>query len=141
MPADSPSTKTLDLVRRYYDAFNRGDTAGMLALLADDVRHDVNQGGQRIGKAKLKEFCDHMSRCYSERLENMVIMASEDGKRAAAEFVVHGRYTTSDEGLPPATGQAYILPAGAFLAIDKGRITRVTTYYNLSDWMKQVTGK
>jgi steroid delta-isomerase-like uncharacterized protein len=141
MPADSPSTETLALVRHYYDAFNRGDTAAMLALLADDVQHDVNQGGQRIGKAKFKEFCDHMSRCYGERLENVVIMASEDGRRAAAEFVVHGRYKATDEGLPPATGQTYVLPAGAFLAVENCKITRVTTYYNLKDWMKQVTGK
>ena len=32
------------LIRRYYAAFNVGDTAGMLACLADDVRHDLNQG-------------------------------------------------------------------------------------------------
>ncbi len=31
------------LVRAYYDAFNRGDHAGMLALLTDDVVHDPNQ--------------------------------------------------------------------------------------------------
>ncbi|MBW0005142.1 MAG: isopropylmalate/homocitrate/citramalate synthase, partial [Hyphomicrobiales bacterium] len=29
------------LIRRYYDAFNVGDTQTMLACLADDVRHDV----------------------------------------------------------------------------------------------------
>ena len=140
MPADSQAA-TAALVRRYYDAFNRGDTDGMLALLAEDIRHDVNQGGSRVGKAKFKEFCAHMSRCYGERLEDIVIMASEDGRRAAAEFVVNGRYKASDEGLPPATGQKYVLPAGAFLAIENGKITRVTTYYNLQDWMKQVTGK
>lgn len=140
MANESLSARTIALVRRYYDAFNHGDTAGMLALVADDIRHDVNQGGQRIGKAKFKEFCDLMSRCYGERLEDMVIMASADGGRAAAEFVVHGRYKAADEGLPPASGQRYILPAGAFLAVEDGRIARVTTYYNLNDWMRQVIG-
>ena len=33
---------TIALVTRYYDAFNRGDSEGMIACVADDVVHDVN---------------------------------------------------------------------------------------------------
>lgn len=128
------------LVRTYYQAFNKGDIEGMLACLADDVAHDVNQGGTRKGKALFREFCAHMSRCYKEKLKDMVIMVGKGGKRAAAEFTVQGKYLATDEGLPPAKGQRYELPAGAFLEIEDGRITRVTTYYNLKDWMQQVTG-
>lgn len=127
------------LVRRYYDAFNRGDTAAMLACLGDDVVHDVNQGMRRTGKAAFAEFCRHMARCYREQLTDIVIMASTDGRRAAAEFNVQGRYLETDEGLPPAKGQTYALPAGTFFAIEGGLITRVTTYYNLTDWLLQVT--
>ena len=125
------------LVARYYEAFNAGDAEAMLACLSDDVRHDVNQGGTRRGKAAFAAFCAHMERCYRERLEDMVIMASEDGTRAAAEFTVHGTYLATDEGLPEARGQTYRLPAGAFLEIRDGAIARVTTYYNLTDWMAQ----
>ena len=35
----------------------------------------------------------------------MAIMASADGSRASAEFVVNGEYLKSDEGLPDAHGQ------------------------------------
>ncbi|MBV8614799.1 MAG: nuclear transport factor 2 family protein, partial [Acetobacteraceae bacterium] len=38
------------IVRAYYAAFNAGDEAGFLALLSDDVVHDINQGGREIGK-------------------------------------------------------------------------------------------
>ena len=38
------------LVRRYYEAFNAGDRPGMLALLTEDVVHDVNQGGREVGR-------------------------------------------------------------------------------------------
>ena len=41
-------------------------------------------------------------------------------------------------GLPPARGQRYVLPGGAFFEIEKGCITRVTNYYNLQDWVRQV---
>jgi steroid delta-isomerase-like uncharacterized protein len=125
------------LITRYYAAFNAGDSDAMLACLADDVRHDVNQGSPRHGKAMFAEFNAHMARCYAEQLTDMQIFA--DGHRAAAEFTVNGQYLATDEGLPPATGQRYRLPAGAFFTVnDQGMIARVTTYYNLADWLTQV---
>jgi steroid delta-isomerase-like uncharacterized protein len=54
--------------------------------------------------------------------------------------VVHGEYHGTDEGLPPATGQKYVLPGGAFFDIHDDRIARVTNYYNLQDWIAQVGG-
>ncbi len=131
---------TIALITAYYDAFNRGDRPGMLALLADDVLHDVNQGARECGLAAFTVFMQRMDRCYRERLADVVIMASDDGWHAAAEFTVHGSYVADDEGLPPARGQSYVLPAGAFLDIHEGRITRVTMHYNLADWIRQVGG-
>ena len=133
-------TATLALIERYYAAFNAGDGAGMLACLSDDVVHDINQGERQSGKAAFAAFLAHMDRCYRERLADIVIMASEDGTRAAAEFVVHGEYLATDEGFPPATGQTYVLPAGTFFAVTNGRIERVSVYYNLADWTAQVVG-
>ncbi len=128
-------------VAAYYAAFNRGDNDGMLALLADDVIHDVNQGVRRMGKEKFRAFNARMAHCYQERLDDIVILTSADGKRAAAEFNVHGVYKNTDEGLPPASGQTYVLPAGTFFEVRDGKIARVTTYYNLTDWLVQVTGE
>jgi steroid delta-isomerase-like uncharacterized protein len=65
-------------------------------------------------------------------------MADSSGTRAAAEFTVHGTYLVADEGLPPARGQSYQLPAGAFFQLRDGLISRVTMYYNLNDWLAQV---
>jgi steroid delta-isomerase-like uncharacterized protein len=128
-----------DTIRSYFDAFNRGDVAGMLACLSDDVHHHVNEGQVRIGKDAFRAFCDHMSRCYRETLTDMVIFEAEGGTRAAAEFIVNGTYLETDEGLPKANGQSYRLPAGSFFSLKDGRITRVVTYYNLADWMAQVS--
>ena len=133
-------TATTELVRRYYDAFNAKDFDGMLACVADDIRHDVNEGDRRGGKAAFREFLKSMDRCYDERLEDIVVMVDQTGRRAAAEFVVHGRYLVADPGLPEARGQAYVLPVGAFLEVTDGKIARVTTYYNLKSWIAQVSG-
>jgi steroid delta-isomerase-like uncharacterized protein len=131
-------TGTEYLLRRYYAAFNAKDNEGMLACVADDVAHDTNQGSRRIGKAKFAEFCAHMSRCYDERLADIEIMVSGDGSRAAAEFTVHGAYKATDGDLPSASGQTYELPAGTFFDVADGKIMRVTTYYNLQDWLRQI---
>ncbi len=127
-------------IRRYFDAFNAGDTASMLDCLSEDVAHHVNEGQVRRGKALFAEFNDHMTRSYKELLTDMVIFEAEDGRRAAAEYVVNGTYLATDEGLPEARGQTYKLPAGSFFDLDEaGLISRVTTYYNLADWVAQVS--
>jgi len=129
-----------DLVTRYYSAFNRGDWEGMLALLDEGVAHDLNQGPRETGREAFRAFLQRMARCYRERLEDIVVMATPDGRRAGAEYVVHGEYLATDEGLPEARGQTYVLPGGAFFEIRDGRIARVTNYYNLKDWLRQVAG-
>ena len=133
-------TEALALLTRYYAAFNAGDWEGMLDCLDDGVIHDINQGGRQTGKDAFRSFLAYMERCYRERLDGIVLMASDDGTRGAAEFIVHGEYLATDEGLPEAAAQTYTLPAGAFFSIAGGRITRVTVYYNLADWTAQVGG-
>jgi steroid delta-isomerase-like uncharacterized protein len=130
---------TIALIRRYYDAFNAANPAGMLDCLTDDIEHRVNEGAHRIGKAKFAEFCGHMGLSYREQLKDMMLFANDDGSRAAAEFVVHGEYLKTDPGLPEANGQTYVLPAGGFFEVKGGKIARITTFYNLNDWIAQVS--
>lgn len=126
------------LIERYYDAFNRGDMDTFLGLLAEDVVHDINQGAREVGREAFSRFMERMNRHYREELVEPVVMTSEDGSRAAAEFVVLGTYLVTDEGLPEAHGQRYRLPAGAFFEVRDGWIARVTNYYNLQEWIRQV---
>lgn len=127
------------LIRDYYAAFNAGDEAAFMVLLADDVVHDINQGERETGKPAFANFWARMSRCYKENLTDIVVMTDASGTRAAAEFMVHGVYLVADEGLPPATGQKYVLPAGAFFEISGTKVARISNYYNLPDWIRQVS--
>ena len=126
------------LIHAYYAAFNAGDVAAMMALLTDDVIHDINQGDRETGRAAFTAFMGRMNGSYRERLADIVVMTEPTGSRAAAEFTVHGTYLVADAGLPPAHGQTYVLPAGAFFDIRDGLIARVTNFYNLEDWLRQV---
>jgi len=126
------------LVENYYAAFNAGDMQTFASLLADDVVHDINQGTRETGKPAFAAFMQRMNGAYRERLADISILANDDGTRASAEFVVHGEYLKADAGLPPAHGQKYVLPAGAFFEIRDGKVARISNYYNLQDWLAQV---
>ena len=131
---------TTDLLERYYAAFNAADWESMLALMTEDVRHDINEAPTQTGKAAFRAFLAKMDAHYREQAQDLVVMATPDGQRAAAEFTIHGEYLKTDDGLPPAKGQTYVLPVGAFFEVRGGQIARVTNYYNLADWSRQVGG-
>ena len=129
----------MQIIHAYFDAFNADDIDAMLDCLSEDVAHHVNEGQIRRGKPLFRSFCEHMSRSYDETLTDMVILEAKGGTRAAAEYIVNGTYLVTDPGLPEARGQTYRLPTGSFFEVENGLITRVTTYYNLADWVKQVS--
>ena len=135
------SDRAIELILAYYSAFNRADWDGMVTLLTEDVVHDLNQGPREIGREAFRAFLARMNRSYAEQLGNIVVTATPDGTHAAAEYVVHGEYKADDPSttaLPPARGQRYVLAGGAFFDVRGHRIARVTNYYNLQDWMRQV---
>lgn len=134
------SDRSIALIETYYAAFNRGDWEAMLALLSPEVAHDLNQGARETGVEAFRAFLARMQKSYAEKLRDIRILASADGCHAAAEYVVHGQYLSDDAGLPPANGQTYVLPGGAFFEIEGRRIARVSNYYNLNDWIAQVGG-
>ena len=133
--------QTEKLVKAYYDRFNAQDIDGFLALLSDQVVHEISQGGSEKGKAAFRKFLGHMNDCYREKVKNLAVMTAPDGRRAAAEFVLTGIYLKTDGKLPKAKGQRYKLRVGAFFEVRRGRIARVSNHYNMKDWLKQVGGK
>lgn len=131
--------RATEVVLAYYAAFNRGDWPAMLECLDAQVVHDLNQGPRETGRAQFSAFLQRMAASYREQLGEIVVMSSPDGRRAAAEYVVRGEYLADDAGLPKARGQKYELPGGAFFEIRNGKIARVSNYYNLQEWLAQVS--
>lgn len=129
---------TASLIHAYFDAFNRHDPEALLALLDENVRHDINEGGTEMGREAFRRFKAHMDARYREQISELRVMV--DGERGAAEFLCSGEYAATDEGLPEANGQKYAIPAAAFFEVREGKITRVTSYYNLRQWIAAVTG-
>ena len=133
-----PQARALATLRNYYEALNRHDPAGAVAMLADDVVHELNQGPREVGKTAFREFLQRMEYCYLEQLVDIRLLVSADGTRAAAEYTVVGEYIADDIGMPPANSQRYRMPGAAFFALRDGRIQRVSDHYNLQEWFSQI---
>lgn len=135
-----------EIVEAYFSAFNAGDTKKMLSYLHPEVHHEINQGQVQVGAEAFKKFMAHMDECYKEQLKDMSIFSSTNeaavpgtfANRVSAEYDVHGTYLKTDGGLPEAKGQKYVIRAGSFFEIKDGKISRVTTYYNLPKWIEMV---
>ncbi len=129
---------TIQVIKKYYDSFNANKMEEFFALLTEDVVHGINQGKEEVGKEVFRVFMQRMSRHYKEKAADLVIFSNETGTRAAAEFFIEGAYLTTDHGLPAARGQKYRLRCGAFFELKNGKISRITNYYNLNEWLSQV---
>lgn len=130
---------TEQLIRHYYEVFNGGDRSALLALLADDVVHEINEGGVETGSEVFRAFLERMDRSYREQVVDLVVMSDASGTRASAEFFIEGAYLVTDAGLPEAKGQTYRLRVGAFFEVAAGKISRVSNYYNLREWIALVS--
>lgn len=128
------------LVKRYFDALNASDDDAALACLGEDVVHDLGDGRREIGRDKFRWALGLAGRNFRETFDDLVVMATADGGRAAAECTVRGTYEATADGFPPAGGQRYSIPAGFFFEIDDGSISRVTEYRDRQAWAAQLSG-
>ena len=135
------SPSALACVARYFQALAAGDSDAILDCVTDQVAHHGSDGEITVGKPALAEHLATRQRHFSERIEDLHIWIDESGTRAAAEFVIHGAYRVRAEGLPPAHGQKFVSPAGAFFTLEGGRISRVITHLHLAHWLAQVEGR
>ena len=131
--------KTIQLIERYYDAFNQKDMDTFFSLLDDNIIHDINQDNRYVGKEEFKKFMALMHHCYQEQFAIIEIMVNADGSHAAAEFMMDGIYLATEPGFPEAKKQLYSLPAGTFFTIAGEKITRITTYYNVNEWLQLIS--
>lgn len=139
---DSPRRAGIALVHDDYAASNRADQVAMPDLLHDDVVQDLTRGRRETGRDAFATFLARMDRCDREPLHDISVPASDDGRRDAAERVVHGECRVADTGLPPARGQRHMLPGGAFFDIRASTSAtaaspRVSNDCTLEGWLRQ----
>jgi hypothetical protein len=130
-------TPPSELIQAYVDAFNRHDLERQLAVLHPDVEHEINEGPTEIGIAAFRRFKEKMNVHYREQLRDVRVYGDADS--GACEFICEGEYLVCDDGLPAAHGQRYSIRAAFFVSAAEGKISRMTSYYNLKNWIDAVS--
>jgi len=108
------------LVGRYLDSVNRRDAVAALGCLSEDIAHDLPDGTREIGADALRATLAQRASQTDAQMADIVVMASLDGAHAAAEYTLRQEHEAS--------GRRAALRAGAFFAIDDGRISRISEH-------------
>lgn len=133
---------SLEIVKQYYEAFNKRDINTIVSLCSEDVTNDKNQGDSEIGKDKLKNFIETAWAHFDEKVYNVDLMSNENKSNIASEYLVKGTYYKTKDGLFPANNQYYEIMCTSLFKIDKeGKISRITRYYNTKKWLDMVQPK
>jgi steroid delta-isomerase-like uncharacterized protein len=129
---------SLEIIKKYYDAFNHKDINAILALCTEDVINDPNQGDSQAGKDKLKAFLETAWAHFDETVSDLVLMANADQSKIASEYLVRGIYYQTKPGLFPSTNQKYEIYPVTVFTVKNGKIARMTRYYNTKKWLDMV---
>ncbi len=129
---------TESLIKAYIDAANNNDSAAILAIMHEDVAFDMSQSKREIGLENLRFRLASIAAHFKERLADAVILSSDDGSHGAVEYTWRGTYVATLEGFPAANGQRFSMKAGIFFDVDDGKITRITSYRDMAEWLRQI---
>lgn len=111
--------KNKEVVRRYVDAFNRGDLVALRALLADDAEIQGVMGKGLF--ERIEPVWRQLIDGYGMQLRIDELVA--EGNTVAARYVETGTFRAPAFGHQP-TGKSYELVAMEFFEIRDGKIKR-----------------
>jgi steroid delta-isomerase-like uncharacterized protein len=127
------------LIENFYANFNALELDKMVAVLSEDVKHEMNKGGLEKGKAAFSEMMKKSTKHYNEKVGNVIYMVSDDGKHVATKFEFTGKYISTDDSQIPAKNQPYQGTAINYFEIENGKITYTASWYDENEWKKQIS--
>jgi steroid delta-isomerase-like uncharacterized protein len=133
--------EAVDIVKKYYAAYNAGDAQAEAALMSESVLHESNQGKSTVGRKHYLEFSQSGKDSYKEKCTNIEYFTGANPENVLAESTVVGHYVKSVDGYPKAKNQRYQLRVVESFEVKNGQITRLSTFYNEQDWIRQISAK
>jgi len=126
------------IVERWAAAWNAHDPAAMAALFTDDgLYEDLGFEWYSGGKAMIASWVEVTTAGVPDvRIE--LVEAFQAGDRATAEWNFAGTHTGSFAPDLPPTGRAFSVRAASVFELEGDLIRRVTDYYNLATWQRQL---
>jgi steroid delta-isomerase-like uncharacterized protein len=115
----SAEEQSKNVVRRYVEAFNRGDLAALRALLADDAEIQGVMGKGLFDR--VEPVWRQLIEGYGMQLQIEELVA--EGNKVAARYTETGTFKAPAFGHQP-TGRSYELVALELFEIEDGKIKR-----------------
>lgn len=132
------------LVAAWHGAWSGHDPERPDAVLTDDAVHeDVAGGGSSRGKAEIKRLLA-AAFAFAPDFRSTLTSVAVTGDTVTTEWEIEGTQTGATPagtiGHLPATGRTFRLRAATILLLRDGKITRVTDYYDMATFWRQLGG-
>jgi steroid delta-isomerase-like uncharacterized protein len=119
----------LDIAQRYFDAWNRRDAPGIVAMFAEGGTYtDPTSGGTLTGNA-IGEYASQLWAGFPDLSFELASVAQTGSDIVAAQWIMRGTNTGSFAGLPP-TGRPVTLPGADFVTVSSGKVRSVEGYFD-----------
>lgn len=125
------------IIENFYNYFNNSDLEKLFALISENVTHEINHNGVKMGKEEVIQCLEYSKEHYKEQVSNLVYMISDDARYVSVRFVVNGEYLKTDESKIPATGQTYVLDVFNYFEIRNNQIVDAKYFYDEASLIKQ----
>jgi steroid delta-isomerase-like uncharacterized protein len=119
----------LEVGQRSFDAWNRHDADGILALYAEGGTYSAPRAGSQAltGKA-IADYAKKVFTAYPDMSLEIISIGDTGGGLVASQWVLHGTHTGPYfDGSPP-TGRTLTLPGASFTQVEGEKIRSERTY-------------
>lgn len=133
------------VVHALYAAWAEHDLERIDAIFTDEaVYEDVAGGAVRRGKVEIKQLLS-AAFAFAPDLRVTLTSLAVSGDTATTEWEIEGTQTgptgVGSIGELPATGRTFRLRGASILHLQDGRIGRVTDYYDMATFWRQLGGR
>lgn len=128
----------LEIVNKYFDAWNRQDINDMLALLAEEATYWDSATGDEFFENALKEYAESLISAFPDIYFELQSINLTSKSTVAIQWVMRGTNLGSiRESLPP-TKLQISLPGASFIEIENNSIRSVKSYFNQKSLFEQL---
>lgn len=119
----------LDIAHAYFDAWNRHDPDGIVAVFAAGGTYSDPSTGGRLTGAAIAGYARELLTAFPDLTFEIVSVAPAGEGMVAAQWLMHGHNMGSLAGTPP-TGRTLALPGADFIRIAGDMIESVEGYFD-----------
>jgi steroid delta-isomerase-like uncharacterized protein len=120
----------IEVVKRYFDAWNRHDADAIVALFAEGGTYSNPIAGQGLTGQAIARFAKGLFTAFPDASFEIVSIGDTGEGLVATQWLAHGTNTgPSADGSPP-TGRPVTLPGASFTQVESDNIRSEQAYHD-----------